>query len=116
MSPTELTAIIGGIAAILGAPGFVAYVNKRSKGPTVTAVANMYKEERDRLEKKVDSMSVEHDRKIAELKASGAAALAEAEGRWQKQHERDQSEIARLREEIDSLYRRMYQAPPRHAT
>jgi gas vesicle protein len=110
MSPTELTAVIAAISTILGAPGFVAWTNRR-KTPSVTTVANMYKEERDRLEKKVDTMVIDHAKQMADLRQANAAALAEAEARWQRQHEEDQAEIRKLRDEIGELYRRLYQPP-----
>lgn len=111
MPPGDLTAIIASITAMVSAPGFVLWLNKR-KTPTVTTVATMLLAERNALQDKLDKQATEHDRKIASLQRENIAALAAAEARCQDIHARDQVQIKQLHDEIDSLYRRLYQTPP----
>jgi hypothetical protein len=99
VSPTELTAVISAITALVGTPIFTTWMNRRKT--TVTSVAKMYKDERDRWERKFD-----------EAQLTNANALIAVEAKWKAQHEEDQAQIAQLRAEIDTLYRRLYSAPP----
>jgi Skp family chaperone for outer membrane proteins len=110
---------------------FPMYLN-RSKVKTTVAeqesvdsreVAKMFKEERDRLQLRLDTMQADYERRMTVLQADyerrmgtlreeGERALAAAKTAWQAQYATDQTQIVGLRDELQALYRQLYRQPP----
>lgn len=119
MSATGYT-ILGLIIAALGTIVLPYVIDKRREKKSTDyqesvdsrAVAQMFKDERDRLQLRLDTMQADYERKMRALRQESAANLAVAETTWKAQHDKDQSQIADLRIELAGLYRRLYQAPP----
>lgn len=115
MTPTELTTIAGVVIALVGSVVIPLYLfrrkNEQSRDHTAVmdsrAVAAMFKDERDRLQVRLDGVIVDYEKKIADLKTESERALAAAEAKWRAQSERDQARIAELKSEIEGLYRRL---------
>lgn len=108
-NPVVWTTVVSLIIAAIGTIGLPMFVN-RSKSRETTEdrksvdsreVAKMFKEERDRLQTRLDTMQAEYERRIHEMRVENAQALARA-----------QTTITGLREEIQSLYRQLYQQQP----
>jgi hypothetical protein len=119
MSATGYT-ILGLIIAALGTIVLPYVIDKRREKKSTDyqesvdsrAVAQMFKDERDRLQLRLDTMQADYERKMRALRQENAANLAAAEATWKTQHDKDQTQIADLRIELAGLYRRLYQAPP----
>lgn len=75
------------------------------------AVAMMFREERDALAKDIKELRVHHETQIEQLKRDNQAAIARIEAKWRVQHETDQAQIRQLQQEVDGLYRRLYERP-----
>lgn len=118
MSATIYT-IIGLVIAAVGTIAYPMWRNRKkdrnaaaeSSALDSRSVAGMFKEERDRLQLRLDTMAAAHQRQIRDLRVEYDAALARAEAKWKAQHEADQAQIAELRAELQGLYRRLYQQP-----
>jgi len=116
MNATTLTTVIGLIIAAVGTIFFPMYLNrnkaKQSSAATVSMdsqrVAQMFKDERDRLQLRLDTMQADYERRIRELRDDNARAVAAVETQWRAIHEQDQKQISELREELQGLYRRLY--------
>lgn len=110
-----LGTILGLIVAVVGTIGYPMYRNRKkdrdAAAETVAldsrSVAGMFKEERDRLQLRVDTMAAAHQRQIRDLRVEYDAALARAEAKWKAQHEADQAQITELRTEVHGLYRQL---------
>jgi hypothetical protein len=101
VSVTELSTLIASITALLAGVGLPLYATyRKGRGVTASGVMQLLVQERDRVQKRLDDVEVHH-----------AQAMAAAEAEWRKLHEKDQAQIAQLHDEIDSLYRRLYQPP-----
>lgn len=119
MSATLYT-IIGLIIAAVGTIGYPMWRNRKkdknaaaeSAALDSRSVAGMFKEERDRLQLRVDTMAAAHQRQIRDLRAEYDAALARVEAKWKVQHEADQAQIAELRTEVHGLYRQLNSQRP----
>jgi Skp family chaperone for outer membrane proteins len=131
VNATVLTTIMGLCVTAIATIAFPMYLN-RSKVKTTTAeqesvdsreVAKMFKDERDRLQLRLDTMQADYERRMTVLQADyerrmstlreeGERALAAAKAAWQVQHETDQTQVAGLRDELQTLYRQLYRQPP----
>lgn len=120
MNATVLTTLIGLVITALGTIAFPIYLN-RSKNRVTTSeqksvdsreVAKMFKDERDRLQLRLDTMQADYERRMQTLQIENERALSAAEATWKAQHERDQTQIVELRSELQGLYRQLYQQPP----
>ncbi len=120
MNSATLTTIVGLVLTAIGTIGWPMWVNRRkvktakvaSQSLDSQSVAAMFKDERDRLQIRLDTAAIEHERQIRAARAEAASALAAAESAWRAQHEADQRQIAELREELHGLYRRLNRPPP----
>lgn len=118
MTATLFT-IIGLIIAAVGTIAYPMWRNRKKDKNTAArndsldsrSVAGMFKEERDRLQLRLDTMAAAHQRQIRDLRVEYDAALGRAEAKWKAQHEADLAQIAELRAELQGLYRRLYQQP-----
>ena len=124
MSATVWTTLIGLLITAVGTIAFPVYLNRTKRQDTSIdqksvdsrEVAKMFKDERDRLQLRLDTMQADYERRMHELRLENAKALAEVEATWKARHERDQDQIADLRTELQGLYRQLYQPPaPRQA-
>jgi hypothetical protein len=112
--------ILGLIIAALGTIVLPYALDKRKDKKSIEyqesvdsrAVAQMFKDERDRLQLRLDTMQADYERKMRAVRQENAAALAAAEATWKVQHDKDQEQIAELRIELSGLYRQLYQNPP----
>lgn len=120
MNPTVLTTILGLVVTAIGTIAFPMYLN-RSKTKTTVAeqesvdsreVAKMFKEERDRLQLRLDTMQAGYEQRMVALRQENERALSAAKAVWQAQHEHDQAQITGLRDELQTLYRQLYRQPP----
>lgn len=120
MNPTVLTTILGLVVTAIGTIAFPMYLN-RSKTKTTVAeqesvdsreVAKMFKEERDRLQLRLDTMQAGYEQRMVALRQENERALSAAKSAWQVQHDTDQNQIAELREELRNLYKQLYRQPP----
>jgi hypothetical protein len=120
VNATTLTTIVGLIITAVGTIGWPVWVNRRkSKGAFDTrqsldsqSVATMFKDERDRLQIRLDAAAVAHAAEMRAYQAESQRALAAAEATWRAQHERDQAQIAELRDELYGLYRQLGRQQP----
>lgn len=99
MNPATTYTLIGLVLSALATIGLPLYLN-RSKSVTTAkeqrtmdsqAVAQMFKDERDRLQLRMDAMQNEYEQQIAAMRA---------------EYER---QIGELRAELQGLYRQLYQ-------
>jgi Skp family chaperone for outer membrane proteins len=120
VNATVLTTIMGLFITAIATIAFPMYLN-RSKVKTTTAeqesvdsreVAKMFKDERDRLQLRLDTMQADYERRMSTLREESERALAAAKAAWQVQHETDQTQVAGLRDELQTLYRQLYRQPP----
>lgn len=119
MSATLYT-IFGLVIAAFGTIGYPMWDNHRKKRTALVEqrsedsryMASEYKDDRDRLQLRVDTMAIAHDQQIRAVRAEAAAALATAESKWRAQHEADQAQIAELRTELYQLYRSLGRPHP----
>lgn len=120
MNATTLTTIVGLALTAIGTIGWPMWVNRRKVNAAKVStqsldsqsVAAMFKDERDRLQIRLDTMAAEHERQIRAVRQEAEAALSAAESTWRAQHESDQRQISELREELHSLYRRLNRSLP----
>lgn len=120
MNATTLTTIVGLLLTAIGTIGWPMWVNRRkvsaakvsSQSLDSQSVAAMFKDERDRLQIRLDTMAATHERQIRAVRMEAESALAAAESAWRAQHEADQRQISELREELHGLYRRLNRPPP----
>jgi hypothetical protein len=120
MNVAELTAIILAITGLLSGVALPLYLNHRKsrqdesdqKTLTTSGVIQMIAKERDSLLVRIDKQAADHTQELADMRRTHAQELAAVEAKWQVQHEKDQTQIAGLRDEVDALYRRLYQPPP----
>lgn len=120
MNATTLTTIVGLLLTAIGTIGWPMWVNRRkvsaakvsSQSLDSQSVAAMFKDERDRLQIRLDTMAAAHERQIRAVRMESESALAAAEATWRAQHEADQRQIGELREELHGLYRRLNRPPP----
>lgn len=116
MSATIYT-IVGLIIAAIGTIGYPMWVNRKKEKSSLTvqdsldsrSVAQMFKDERDMLQRRMDAMSAAHEQQIMTLRLESERALARAEAQWRAQHEADQVQINELRVELNGLYRQLNQ-------
>lgn len=116
MNATTLTTIIGLIIAAVGTIIFPMYLNrnkaKESSASHVSMdsqrVAQMFKDERDRLQLRLDTMEADYQRRMREAQQSFSEQVAAIETQWRTIHDQDQAQIVQLREELQGLYRRLY--------
>jgi hypothetical protein len=120
MNATVLTTILGLVITAIGTIVYPLYLN-RNKAKADTAeqesvdsreVAKMFKEERDRLQLRLDTMQAGYEQRMVALRQENERALTAAKAAWQVQHENDQNQIAELRDELQNLYRQLYRSPP----
>jgi hypothetical protein len=112
VNATVLTTIIGLAITAIGTILFPLYLNRSKHTETVAEqdsvdsreVAKMFKEERDRLQLRLDTMQANYERQMATMEAG-----------WRSQHDKDQAQINDLRAELQGVYRQLYQQPPRPA-
>jgi prophage DNA circulation protein len=117
MSPGELTQIIGAISVLAGLIGFPTYMqrqkakNEKSNQQELThaSVAQMLKDERDNLVGRLDQVDRSHETQMASMVIRHEQQLTELSVKWQRQHEADQVRISQLEDEVNRLYRRLYQ-------
>jgi ABC-type transport system involved in cytochrome bd biosynthesis fused ATPase/permease subunit len=120
MNATTLTTIVGLIITAIGTIGFPLFMGRsraRQSHAAVQAVdsrqvAQMFREERDRLQKRLDIMAGEYEKRITDLSEHYQRQLSSAEQEWRILHERDQRKISELSDEVQRLYRRLYQLDP----
>lgn len=120
MSGPTLTTIIGLIVTALGTVAFPVYLNRRKEATSQVelqttdsrAVAQMFKDERDRLQLRLDTLQASYERQITVLRLENEKSLAQAEAAWRLQHEADQRQIVELRDELQGLYRQLYRQQP----
>lgn len=120
MNAITLTTILGLVITAGGTIGFPLYMNKqKTRQEVVTrqtvdsqSVAGMFKDERDRLQLRLDTMQGAYERRIDDMRRDNEAALAATEAKWKTLHEQDQTQIAELRVELQGLYRQLYQQRP----
>ena len=116
MNATTLTTVVGLAIAAIGTIFFPMYLNrnkeKQSSASSVSMdsqrVAQMFKDERDRLQLRLDTMQADYERRMRELRDDNARAVAAVEAQWRSIHDQDQAQIVQLREELQGLYRRLY--------
>lgn len=103
MNPATTYTLFGLMIAALGTIGLPLYLN-RSKNVTSAreqrtvdsqAVAQMFKDERDRLQLRMEVMQAEYERQITGMRT---------------EYER---QITELHSELQGLYRQLYQQPPK---
>jgi phage regulator Rha-like protein len=115
-----LYTIIGLIIAAIGTIGYPMWVNRKKEKTTLTvqdsldsrSVAAMFKDERDRLQRRIDVMAAAHEQQIRAVRAEAESALSKVEASWKAQYSHDQAQIADLRAEVQGLYRQLYQQRP----
>jgi hypothetical protein len=111
--------IIGLIIAAVGTIGYPMFVNRKKDKTSHTvqdsldsrSVAQMFKDERDMLQRRMDAMAAAHEQQITALRLESERALARAEAKWRAQHEADQIQVNELRAELNGLYRQLNQRP-----
>lgn len=115
MTPEQITLMASSIAMLLGAIGMPTYAQKlKSKSAEsvgTKSIAQMYRDEVDRLQKRIDEMQVAHAAEMVKARLDSDLAMQAMEDKWSKQHLVDQDRIATLQGEVDGLYRRLYQPP-----
>lgn len=115
MTPEQITLMAGSVAALLGAIGIPTYAQRLKANSAETVgtkgIAQMYREEVDRLQRRIDDMQVAHAAEMAKAKLDSDLAMQAMQDKWSKQHLVDQDRIATLQGEVDGLYRRLYQPP-----
>jgi hypothetical protein len=115
-----LDTILGLIVAAIGTIAYPMWRNrKKDQNAAIEkdaldsrSVAGMFKEERDRLQIRLDTTAAAHQRQIHDLRVEYDEALARAEAKWKVQHDADQAQIADLRTEVYGLYRQLNQHRP----
>jgi len=120
VNSATLTTIVGLVLTFIGTIGWPMWVNRRkvkaakvaSQSLDSQSVAAMFKDERDRLQIRLDTMAAAHERQIRAVRVEAEVALAAAESARRAQHEADQRQIEELREELHGLYRRLNRPPP----
>lgn len=108
------------VAAFVGI-GYPMLANRRKNKTKVVseqsvdsrAVALMFKDERDRLQIRLNAMQADYEQRMAALRMDNARALAAAKAGWDAKHAEDQKQIADLRDEIQGLYKQLYMTRPR---
>jgi hypothetical protein len=108
------------VAAFVGV-GYPMMANRRKNKVAVVseqsvdsrAVALMFKDERDRLQIRVNAMQAEHERYVAALKLENERALVAVKTALQTQHDSDKKQIDELRDELQGLYKQLYMTRPR---
>ena len=116
MSAT-IDTIIGLIIAAIGTIGYPMWVNRKKDKTTLTvqdsldsrSVAQMFKDERDMLQRRLDAVSAAHEQQMQALRLESERALARVEAHWRAQHDADQTQINDLRVELNGLYRQLNQ-------
>jgi len=131
MTAIDLTKLIGAATLLLSSVFLPLYLNRRKLKSedaahvvlTQASVAQMFKEERDRLQRRLDEIEASHEHQMAamaarhrqEIEAMRVAhqvAIQEIEDKWRRTHTEDAEKIRYLRSEIDELYQRFYRQPP----
>jgi uncharacterized protein YoxC len=116
MNATTLTTIISLIIAAVATVFLPMYLNRNKGKQSSTAVsytdsrqvAQMFKEERDRLQLRLDTMQADYERRMSALRDENARAVAEVERQWRVVHDQDQKQIVQLRDELLQIYHRMH--------
>jgi gas vesicle protein len=115
VTPEQTTLIVGAITALLGAIGIPTYAQRLRSRAGISSgtkdIVQMYREEVDRLQKRIDEMQVSHASEMAKARLDSDLAMQAMEDKWSKQHLVDQDRISTLQGEVDGLYRRLYQPP-----
>lgn len=114
MNATTLTTVIGLVIAAIGTIIFPMIINRnRERQSSVSTasmdsqrVAQMFKDERDRLQLRLDTMQASYELRMRQMADDNAKVLAEVEEKWRAIHAQDQQQIQQLRDEIIGLYRR----------
>lgn len=102
MNPATTYTLVGLVLSGLATIGLPLYLNRTKTVTTVTeqrtvdsqAVAQMFKDERDRLQLRMEAMQDEYERQITAMRTD---------------YER---QIGELRAEVQNLYRQLYQQRP----
>jgi hypothetical protein len=108
------------VAAFVGV-GYPMMANRRKNKVAVVseqsvdsrAVALMFKDERDRLQIRINAMQAEHERYVAALKLENERALVAVKTALQAQQDSDKKQIDELRDELQGLYKQLYMTRPR---
>ena len=117
MTAADLTKLIGAITVLLSTvllPVTVNWLKNRSKSPlTQASVAQMFKDERDRLQVRLDELDARHQKQIDDLEVRHQREIQDLEKRHQTLIHSAETRIKELQAEVDRLYRRLYgQQPP----
>lgn len=134
MNALDLTKIIGALTVLLSTVFLPFYVNQRKAKQkaagedalTHASVAQMFKDERDRLQVRLDqiesshevqmaSMTTRHQAEIDSMRATHEAAIRAVEDKWKAQHLEDEEQIRQLKREMGELYQQLYRQQPRQA-
>ncbi|MGH3827638.1 MAG: hypothetical protein ACRDQX_10765 [Pseudonocardiaceae bacterium] len=120
MTAETVTTVVGVVISVLGGVLIPLYLTHRKNTQShdhsdvldSTNVARMMKDERDRLQARLDAIETNHQQQIDKLKNDSEQALAAAEAKWRLQSEKDQAQIEQLKQEVESLYKRLFQTRP----
>ena len=121
MTAADLTKLIGAITVLLSTvllPMTVNWLKNRSKQTlTQASVAQMFKDERDRLQARLDEVDARHQKQIDDLEVRHQREIQDLAERNQAQIRAAETRIKELQDEVDRLYRRLYgqQPPPLHS-
>lgn len=119
MSPTELIGAVGAVLAAVFVPVYVQVNQRRQERAnagalSVESAAKMFREERDRLQTRLDQFTAQSEARVIELQAANERAITAAEAKWQRQHDADQVQIAQFQREINSLYKALFERGTTH--
>jgi hypothetical protein len=133
MTAIDLTKFMGALTVLLSTVFLPLYINRRkskqkdasSAALTHASVAQMFKDERDRLQIRLDqiesshetqmaSMTTRHQQEIDSMRVAHTVAIKEVEDKWRAQHAEDEEQIRQFKREISDLYARLYRTerPP----
>lgn len=120
MTAADLTKLISAIAAVLGTvlvPLAVRWSRAQEKARSARAltqasVAQMFKDERDKLQARLDESDERHGRQIAAIEARYQREIAQLRTQYQHEIQDAGDKIRALQAELDGLYRRLYHQPP----
>jgi hypothetical protein len=123
VTAAELTKVIGAVTVLLSTVALPMIVNwlkarnreSNAEALTQAGVTKMFKEERDRLQTRLDEVDSRHQRQIDDLETRHKREISELEARHQAQIQSAEVKIRELQDEVDRLYRRLYgQQSPTH--
>lgn len=116
MNPAEATQLVTAFSFLLGLLGIPTYMQRKkakndsekAKELTHASVANMLREDRDGLLERIKESQQSNDRQIATLTQRYEQQIKALRDDYEETLEQSRERIKQLEEEINGLYRRLY--------